>query len=346
MVPTVPLGIIDTLSAGFATVNKRLWLLLLPILVDVIFVFGPGISVEPVLDESLALLRASSPAGQELQDNVLTVPREVLSEEEEGQDLDPALKQLQELQDTVAGFRDANLLGVLAWRVPSLINAIERPLPELHGPPTSEVASFGGLFGHVLFLGLLSLLGASFYLTSIAQAIRQEAFVLNQLIDRAIQGWLRFCLLFVVLLALSLPVGAVAMVLIGVASFIGPGLLALMSSMFLAIGLIASFYLFFVDDAIFATGVGPLQAIWYSANVFWRHFWPALGFILLVNLILFGTAMAFELVRKNPIGLMGAVLGYAYIATGLATASMIFFMQRFMLWRRASPQTSTPTEDS
>ena len=40
-----PLGVIDTLTAGYETINRRLWLLLFPIALDLLFWLGPKLSV-------------------------------------------------------------------------------------------------------------------------------------------------------------------------------------------------------------------------------------------------------------------------------------------------------------
>src|SRR5215211_5791649 len=48
-----PTGVIETLSAGYAAVNRHLWVLLLPILVDVFLWFGPHVSYSPLVDPTV-----------------------------------------------------------------------------------------------------------------------------------------------------------------------------------------------------------------------------------------------------------------------------------------------------
>ena len=51
-----PTGVIETLSAGYAAVNRQLWVLLLPVLLNVFLWLGPHVSysslVDPVLTDA------------------------------------------------------------------------------------------------------------------------------------------------------------------------------------------------------------------------------------------------------------------------------------------------------
>src|SRR5579859_1685514 len=44
-----PTGVIETLSAGYSAVNHHLWVLVLPILLDVFLWFGPHVSYSPLV---------------------------------------------------------------------------------------------------------------------------------------------------------------------------------------------------------------------------------------------------------------------------------------------------------
>src|SRR5688572_22278852 len=94
MIAGAPLGIIETLTEGFTTLNKRLWLLLVPLLLDLFLVFGPGISITPLLETSEAWLQESA-AGVSAEGGDSLVER----------------------------LRDTNFFGILAWQLPSLVAA-------------------------------------------------------------------------------------------------------------------------------------------------------------------------------------------------------------------------------
>ena len=53
--PKLP-GVIDTLSAGFQTLNRHLYLLLAPIILDLFYWLGPHISVQAVAKETSTAL--------------------------------------------------------------------------------------------------------------------------------------------------------------------------------------------------------------------------------------------------------------------------------------------------
>ncbi|MBI2886454.1 MAG: hypothetical protein HYY02_04525 [Chloroflexi bacterium] len=320
---TAPLGIVDTLSAGFATVNRRLWLLLLPILLDLLLTFGPGVGLAPVVESSVALFR------QPLETREAGA-RPGLAQEN--------LRQmLEQSAETVGTFRDANVLGLLAWQIPSLVSATSTsPLPKLRGAAVTELDNGWVLLGYGLALCLLSLLGASVYLAALAHALRSDSRDLARLGRSILRGWISFSMLFALLLLLALPASGAALLLLGAASLLGSVPLSLASSLLLAVALTGSFYLFFASDAIFYTDRGPVRSAWYSANVVWRNFWPSAGFILLLLLIQTGIPLAWKLVLEHPLGLLSAIVGQAYISTGLAAAAMLFFAQRYATWRTAA----------
>ena len=232
-------------------------------------------------------------------------------------------------------FQDTNLMGLLAWQIPSVVAATSAtPLPKLRGPVITEVSSGWVLLSYVLALALLSLLWVSFYFAALAHALRNEVAAAASLARRAFLGWLSFSLFFALLLVLLMVAGGALVLVLGVASLFGSGVVALITSVVTALGLAASFYLFFVDDAIFVLEVWPRRAVWYSVSVVWRNFWPSLGFVVLVNLVITGTALVWGYLLQNPFGLAGAVLGHAYITTGFAAAGMLFFAQRYALWQQ------------
>lgn len=319
MVTNAPLGIVDALSAGFVIVNRRLWILLLPILLDIFLLYGPGVSINPLVEDALGLIQAQ--IGSQSATADAAAP---------GDNRTALSQTLEQSQLLLASYRDANLLGVLAWQVPSVLTATAHAsLPKLAGRPVAEVTNGLTLLTCALGLGVLGLLLASIYLAAIAQALSGDAVVLSALYKSGLLGWLQFTLFFVALLVGTVMLGGGVIILLGIASLLGSGVLALASSIVMTFVLTASFYLFFVDDAIFVLQIWPFRAAFYSAAVVWRNFWASLGFILLVSLILAGTVLVWGFVMQNPLGIAPAILGHAYIATGFTAAGMLFFSQRF-----------------
>jgi len=323
MVNAVPLGIIDSLSEGFATVNRRLWVLLLPILLDVLLVSGPGISVNALVSRALAAVEHSgkpddappgAPGSVEPSDNT------------------------DQLRTVIKSFQDTNLMGLLAWQIPSVVGATATtPLPKIRGSIVSEPAGAWALLWQALGLAVLSLLGSSFYLAGLAGGVRREAFRFGHWAAQAVRGWLSFLALYAGLLLVALPVVAVGVGLSLALSLLSVGLGSLISGVMGAGVITLAFYLYFTDDAIFLTGVWPVRAIIMSAGLVAHHVGKTLGLFLLANLILVGLPLALRLVVEHPAGLVAAALAHAYVASGITAGGMVFFYQRFTL----SPKPET-----
>lgn len=309
-------------------VNRRLWVLLLPLLLDLLLAFGPGISATQVVDSALATMEeataeqgAGGLSAAELQ-GALAAPREAL-----------------------ARFRDANLFGVLAWQLPSLISATSStPLPALRGAAFAQVENGWMLAGWVIGLAMLSLLSASFYMAAIAQPLRGDTQAAGALLHQAVKGWLKLLLLYGALVVLSVPAGGTMIILLAVLGLLGPAVVSFASGATLALVMTLAFYLFFVDDAVFVTSALPWRAVWYSVRVVWGHFWSAVAFILLVNLILVGTPLAWRLLLEQDVAAasIGAMAGHAYIATGLVASGMVFLKQRLPTGRRPVAAQPSP----
>jgi len=318
MTTSRPTGIVDTLSQGYLIVNRRLWVLFLPVILDLFLAFGPGVSATPLVESALGFMDQAA----------LQTP-----EEREGPYSRDELKEaLGGPKEALAKFRDANLLGIVAWQLPSLISATSAaPLPAVGDRALLQVENGWVFAGSGLVLAALSLLGASFYLAAIAEPLRGDSLGIDSargLLRPALQGWLKMMLLYGMLLGLSLPLGGVMLLALGLVGLLGSAAVSFASGAALAMLMTVAFYLFFVDDAIFVLGASPWRAVWYSAELVWRNFWSAVGFILLVNLILVGTPLAWRLVMEYPVGAVGAIAGHAYIASGLVAAGMLFLKQR------------------
>ncbi|MEK7216054.1 MAG: hypothetical protein AAB289_10705 [Chloroflexota bacterium] len=316
MVNAVPLGIIDSLSEGFATVNRRLWVLLLPILLDVLLLSGPGISVNALVTRALAAVEQSNKADD-------TGPGEPAS---------PVAESTAQLLTIIKSFQDTNLVGLLAWQIPSVVGATATtPLPKIRGPVVAEPGGALPLLGHAFGLAVLSLLGGSFYLAGLAGGVRREAFQLGQWATLALRGWVSFLALYAGLLLAMLPLVAVGLGLSLLLGALSAALGSLVSGVLGAGVITLAFYLYFTDDALFLSGVWPLRAMKMSAGLVARNFGQTMGLFLLANLILVGLPLALRLVVEHPAGLVAAALGHAYVASGITAGGMVFFYQRLVV---------------
>ena len=302
------LGVIDALGAGFSTINKKLALVLIPIVLDLFFWLGPRLSVPA--------FHVGSPL------NGLPADSQSMLEQFE-----------QSVNALTQGFNGFTLLGI---GVPNLLGSNTDPT-SLLGTTVIEV------HGKVLFAGLMvaiaifGLFLTSLYLTLIAQVVRDGRLRWRRLY-RVLVYWGRLLLLMLVIgvvaVAIILPFAVVSML----AAQASTGLWVFMA--FLLQGPMYMLLLIFIFAAmaIFVDDARPLVAISRSMAVLTRSFWSSLGLLVLVATVFLGFPYVWQAIMRNPYGVVLAILGNAYIGTAFATAIMLFYRDRAaQLVKRAKP---------
>jgi hypothetical protein len=312
-----PTGVIETLSAGYAAVNRQPWVLLLPILLNVFLWLGPHVSYSPLVGP--VVTRATEWTRQMAVGQERAVPD---AEGISGAELDQARQWLIARTDDVNGFE------ALVWSplgMPSL--------PSL-STASDEIAFVNGwgdgvaLLGACIGLGLL--LGAWFYggLAVASQNAPGGPLAAGRRVPR---GVLDVIGLVAVLLGVSVLLGLPVILLIGFTALVSPPV-AVLGTLLLVAGLLfATIHLFFSVAAIFVSGAGPLRAIQRSVGVVRRHLWSSIALILLTWLILAGMGRVWDLLASyapTPFGVLLGILGNAYVASGLIAAGMVFYIQR------------------
>ena len=307
-------GVIDTITAGFGTVNKRLWLIVIPILLDLMLWFGPKVSIAPLVNQALdgyhrLLIESSTQASSSDQ---------LTSEQIEGVYL--------QTKEVVEPISRLNLVGILAWQLPSLLKTA---MPE--GGVAMGIESGFVFVLFLLGLGIASSFGVCIYLGAIAQFVRGDRFDSRFFLRRIGINWARLLLFFVLLL---FPLGVfvlTAVFLLGVTGLWNAGVASIFGGLGLGMVLWLMLYLFFVKSAIFVDDVNTFWAIWHSFNLVRSNLWSALGLFLLINVVSLGMGIALGLIVGHPLGTLVAIIGNAYVLTGLAAATMIYYRDRRVL---------------
>lgn len=304
-------GVIDTLSAGFDTINRRLWIVLLPMAVDLLLWRGPHITPQPLFQRLIAWQQAALSPGETIAPS--------------GQRVDEVL---QTLEAALAGFNMLSLLVLnFVANVPN--TTVGRPAD------TSFVITVSNETAFVLLFVLIELVGLAlgcFYLGLIAQQVRDGKVSLRRL-GAKLGSYCGHALALALMvlaaaaaLLVPLTVLLVASVLLGgAAAQVTAGVVA--TALYFA-ALWALLFLYFAVDAIVVSEVGARRAILNSVLVVGKNFWPALGLIFLTILILTGTQIIWTSISYSSWGVMAGVVGNAYIASGLAAASMLFYSSR------------------
>jgi hypothetical protein len=307
------LGIIDTLSAGFRTVSRRLWLVVVPVLLDLYLWLGPKLSIRPIIERLVTLFRtmmatASMPPANGSADAVAM-----------------AELMLHTFEETLGSI---NLFALLAWGrlgVPSVTGVAF--IPE-NARWTIEISGYGqALVLQLLLLGA-GLLIACVYLSMLADTLRinnEESFMarLRFLMRRVPTYWLHLAIIFV-------PLSMLFMFTLSVGMLLGP------LSVFVAVGVLwAMLFLAFVPQAVTLAEHRPLMALWSSVAIVRINFWSTLGIVLLTNVIGAGLGLIWnQLLLGSTVGTLAAILANAYVGTGLTMALFIFYRDRIILLRQ------------
>lgn len=323
------LGVIDSLSLGFRTVGKHPWLFLLPVLLDLLLLFGPRLSIEPLTDSLTSWLRAGPGLPEDVQ-QMVTSSRQMM-------------EQLGE---------HWNLLSMLAHgavRIPSFVADSIAPLSTYRPSFTMEVTSLAAALGWMLLLSLAGTLLGGLYLTLIAGRLpRIEQQERNQgdemvagrsLLPRLGLIWLRLILWALLMLAgmllILIPVSLLGTVAGLIYPRLAPATMSFLSITGVWIIFWLGFLLRFVTTAIVLDGVNTLQAMWRSVNVVWRNLWSTLGLALLSYIIRAGFGFIWQRVSRTSWGIGVSILGTAYIGAGLSAAELAFYADRCRRWLEA-----------
>ena len=314
-----PAGVIDTISAGYTALNRQLWVLLLPVLVDLFLWLGPQVSfaplIDPVLQGGVDAFRAAS--------------AEVAETGAAGPDMVAQYEQA--MQMAMEQARGTNALQILA---------LARPL-EL--PSVAAVTGGAGEFRFVqdwgqalaMVLGTLAggLILGGLLRGLLAEQVREQdgGADLRRALRRVPVDTLKTVAYTLLWLAIALAVAIPATLLIVLSALLSTNLALILLFIALFALALAEIHLFFTVAAIFVSGLGPVAAMRRSVGLVRRWFGPALWLILLTWLIMAGMEQVWMLLTRElrgPLTISLSILGNAYIVSGLIAASMIFYKER------------------
>ncbi|MCC6188014.1 MAG: hypothetical protein IT318_03190 [Anaerolineales bacterium] len=313
--PAPPQGIIAALVTGFETVNARLELILLPLLLDLFLWLGPHLSIQRLVPPLEAALRAmAAPAGA-----------------------DPAMRRNLEtlvaaLSDYGASFNVFSVLSTAPLGLPSLV-AGRTPMTVPGGAPLiwylDNLGQYLLLAGAFVLLGLL--LGAV-YLGGIAQQVRDRRVNWAQLLRQVWGDWARLTALGAVALLATAALGLPVLVLTGVVTLLSPLVGGLVWLAGLTVMLWALFYGGFAVHGMLLQRRGLLSALWDSARLVQINLPYAAGLFVLVVLINVGLALVWNIPSDNSWLLLLGVAGHALISTALISATFVFYQDRYRWW--------------
>jgi hypothetical protein len=314
-----PLGIIESMQAGFNFLNRHVWLLVPPVLLDIFLWLAPRVTLSPLFRALADFMMASQP----------TVPEDLES------NLDVTLTQFIALGES---FNLLALLGQLPTRLPSLLarpnfHTLPSPLSPVVAISDWQVALF-----LILVLIPVGVLIGGFWLTWLAFSLEGKRLRSGEFFRRWGWVWLNVNL-YLLLLILGLTAFVIAYSLFGVfvillLGAVGATIVMLLWLLFLGLGIWLSIGLYFVVLAIALDGINLARAVWRSLNVVGRNALSTLGFILLTMVLLEGFAIIWFRLSAQPWGVPVGILGNAYLGVAITAAAFLFYQSRYQHWQK------------
>ncbi|UCG24176.1 MAG: hypothetical protein JSW55_18970 [Chloroflexota bacterium] len=298
--PQAPPGVIATLTAGLELTTAHIWLIVLPIMVDLFYWLGPRLSIAQLAERNLAAL---------------------LEEPE----LQGAVTQLIDIASQV------NVLTGLSVPLIGIPALMSGAIPEKTPIPTQvyELNGAGLWLAVMVALTMVGLFLAALYLGTIGLAMKPVeekpatllAFgvaVLRSAVRLFGLGLIFLVILFMVWLPL-LPIAFLVGILAG--------------SMFVLV-MLAGFvlvvtYLSLSVPGIVLNGRPLLRAVWESVRLVHGNALQTMNLLLIVILIGGGTNLLWQLADDGSWLTMVSIVGHAFISTALAGAVFVFYRDRW-----------------
>lgn len=332
-------GVLETMAAGFSLVLAKPWLLLVPLVVDLITWLGVQISAQPLVDSMQRLLvEQGGSNGPEAAEEIARIGDNMRVNDVMGSLIPSIFSGLP--NDSVL----ATLLGVL---VPNITRGVDRSNlytnweRGLWGElvPGSDAAVLGWALGFFVIATML----LAIFKAPIAQAVRGGETSIRTLLHDIGMGWVRIVALGLIVLG-GMLLMLVPLILAALAvAVLGLNLIAILSLAIFVFGSIGALYLYFLLDAMFIYRVGPIRAARMSYSVAKLNFAQAWRFAATSILITAGLIHVWDLLIENPPGIIVSLLFNAAIGAGISAASMMFFHDRARLPRPVPSPSTFPS---
>ena len=331
------LGIIHSLSGGFDAITKRIWLISIPVLLDLYLWIGPRLSIYPLVKRALSLVALPPNASPE-ELLVLTETKGLLAQASQSFNAFsfliikklgmPSLISPNPWLETLG--ITLNISRLVTFQVPEA-SFVSWPLPVI------EVRSEFLFVGLYILLSLVGMLIGCFYLGLIAQEVRDNQANVAHVLQRVWIWWARVALIAFLIIMALLVLGIPLLVMVALVSLLSKNLAQLIGNFIvissLWVGIWFYIYLFFFVNALILNDAGILRALWNSFSVVRRNFWSTIGLMLLMALIGAGFSIIWRMLSTSSWGTLLAIVGNAYIGSGLAAASFIFYRDRYVAWQ-------------
>lgn len=319
-------GVIDTIADAATFVLQRPWLMIVPLLIDVVLWLVLKVSMGPVLDNLARMMETSQVEGSaQIIDQLEQFGDEIMISDYLGAFV-PGL---------LTGMSLDTIMGILMLFVAP--DGFGVPRADLYEPWQNgifdTIVPASGASVSLVWLGvmLLSSIAMIIFRVPIVRAIRgtRPTAIGNEMV----RGWFAFLLYLVLLLVIA----AVALVPLAIMSVLVPVLglsVAFVTSFALLIfGGMLGVYSFFAVDAILVHRTSPINGFRMSYAVGKAYFGQVARFAITSIFVMLATLRLWSELAGSAPGFIIALIGSAFIGTVLAAASVMFYTDRFRLVR-------------
>lgn len=314
-------SIVDILSDAYARLNRSAWIVVIPLVLNLLLWYGPAVSFAPLFLQSAQLLREMQPDDapestvevRQIRDQTIVVLEELGSV-----DMRPNLAWLNSVPYTIYGFRAG---GASA-------DAIGLPFVSAQPAKINPATAFSveGLTDVAISFAMVNLVGlvlSGCYLQLLAMAVQttpSSRGVLDAIVVTMGRLLLYALTITAIAVVLLIPLSIFTFLLISLNPAFGAFVLLAGS----AIWLWAGIYLGFTRELMVLNDYGPFQAIRASITLVRASFWRVMSLVSVLLVVVAGVGIIFAGMIGTMPGLIGTIIVSAYLMSGLSLARMRF----------------------
>jgi hypothetical protein len=233
-------------------------------------------------------------------------------------------------QEAVSRLLSSDVRLALAW-----LNLVPVLAPGGDVAAGAGAITIGGplpLIGSFALINLLALLCSSLFLTVLGGAVRGEPFAPWAALQRSLRVAGTICLAVLAVLGLGLLLGLPFLAISAIVIAAVPAAALPVALAWYIVCFWAYVYAGFAPEAILISRSGPLRALYQSVNIVRRNLMATLGLLLVSFLIASGLGVIWRQLSSSPLGVAAAILGSAYVGSGLSAARIEFYRDRAARW--------------
>lgn len=327
-------GVIDTIADAVTFVIQRPWLMIVPIVIDLVVWLVIRVSMGPMIDNLIRLMETSQVEGSaEIIEQIRANSDQVFVSDYMGAFI-PTL---------LTGMPLDTLMGILMLFVaPDGFGVLRTDLyePWQNGLVDTFVPDSAGMVS-LIWLGSFAVSSVALVLfrVPIVRAIRGTR--PTSLGKELVRSWFNFVFYLILLVVIAVAALIPLAMLTALVPILGLSGAFLTSFALLVFGGILGVYTFFAVDAMLVHRTSPINGFRMSYAVGRAYFGEVVRFALTSLFIMLATLRLWSELAGSAPGMIVSLIGSAFIGTVLAAASLFFYTDRFRLVRAMQAGTRT-----